>query len=282
MAKAAARGGNVLMNIGPMGNGLIDVKDQEILRGIGAWLSVNGDSIYNSERTPLPVQAWGESTRKDNRLYLHVFDWPKDGKLVVGGLQSEVARAYLLSDSRKKSLLARRLNSSDVVIRVPRVAPDMADTVVVVEVKSDISSNPIRLLSPNQVNTLRTFDGELHGTGLRFGDGKSFRAYVQDWRKLEEWVGWQVRLNIAGEFEVALKYTTASKESIGSYEVSVGEQKLPATVQPTANENESRTVSLGRVTLAPGKYEIAVRPVDIKGNELMRLFYVSLSPVQAK
>ena len=117
---------------------------------------------------------------------------------------------------------------------------------------------------------------------MRFGDGKSFRAYVQDWRKLEEWVGWQVRLNIAGEFEVALKYTTASKESIGSYEVSVGEQKLPATVQPTANENESRTVSLGRVTLAPGKYEIAVRPVDIKGNELMRLFYVSLSPVQAK
>jgi alpha-L-fucosidase len=62
MAKSAARGGNVLMNIGPMGDGVIDPKDQEILRGIGKWLEVNGDSIYSSERSPLPVQSWGESS----------------------------------------------------------------------------------------------------------------------------------------------------------------------------------------------------------------------------
>lgn len=74
MAKAAARGGNVLMNIGPIGDGMIDQKDREILRGIGKWLAVNGDSIYGSERTPLPVQAWGESSTKGNMLYLHVFD----------------------------------------------------------------------------------------------------------------------------------------------------------------------------------------------------------------
>jgi hypothetical protein len=280
MAKAAARGGNVLMNIGPMGDGLIDQKDQEILRGIGQWLLINGESIYNSERTPLPVQAWGESTRKGNKLYLHVFDWPKDGRLVVGGLQSQVANAYLLSDRRKKSLLARHLNSSDVVIRVPRVMPDKENTVVVVEVNGVISSNPIRLLSSNQQNTLRTFDAELHGSGLRFGDGKSFRAYVMDWRKLEEWVGWQVRLNTPSEFEVALKYTTASKENVGTYELVIGEQKLRGTVQPTANENESKTVSLGRVKLGPGKHGIAVRPIEIKGNELMRLFHVSLTPVR--
>ena len=36
LAKAAARGGNLLLNIGPMGTGEIDPKDQAILRGIGA------------------------------------------------------------------------------------------------------------------------------------------------------------------------------------------------------------------------------------------------------
>jgi alpha-L-fucosidase len=283
MAKAAARGGNVLLNIGPMGDGLIDPKDQDILRGIGKWLAVNGSSIYGTERSPLPVQAWGESSLKGNQLYLHVFNWPRQGKLVVGGLKNTVTTAYLLSDPRKKSLLARRLNDSDLVIGIPRTAPDPADSVVVVEVQGAIEANPIRLLaSTNQPNVLRTFDGELHGKGLRYGDGKSFRAYVFEWRDPKEWVGWQVRLNSAAEYEVAIKYTTGSKDNLGSYEVAIGDQTLRATVKPTPNENESSTVSLGRVKLLPGKYEIAVRPVEIKGGELMRLFNVSLTRVASR
>jgi len=78
LAKAAARGGNLLLNIGPMGTGEIDPKDQNILRGIGKWMSANAASIRGTERTPLAVQAWGESTRRLNTVYLHVFDWPRD------------------------------------------------------------------------------------------------------------------------------------------------------------------------------------------------------------
>ena len=89
LAKAAARGGNVLLNIGPMGNGEIDPKDVAILKGLADWWKVNGDSIRGTTRTPLPVQTWGESTRKGNKLYLHIFDWPTNGQLVVGGLKSE-------------------------------------------------------------------------------------------------------------------------------------------------------------------------------------------------
>ncbi len=47
------------MNIGPMGNGKIDLKDVTILKGIGSWLKENGESIYGTEKTPLPVQSWG-------------------------------------------------------------------------------------------------------------------------------------------------------------------------------------------------------------------------------
>jgi hypothetical protein len=168
------------------------------------------------------------------------------------------------------------------VITVPRRAPDSANSVVVLEVEGPFLVNPARLLSNTQMNQLRTFDAELHGSGLRFGDGKSFRAYVFDWKNLSEWVGWQTRLNQSTEFEVTAKYATGSKDNVGSFEVSLGDQKLKATVQPTANENESRVVTLGRVTLRPGNQEIAVRPVEIKGGELMRLFYVSLKPIPGK
>ena len=282
MAKAAARGGNVLMNIGPMGDGLIDLKDAAILREIGKWLEINGSSIYSTQRTPLPVQAWGESTVKGNKLFLHVFDWPSAGELVVGGLKNEVAAAYLLADTKRKALRTRRFNNNDVTVRVPRTTADKANTVVVLELKGDIQVNPVRLLSPrSHVNVLRSFDGELHGGGLRFGDGKAPRAYVFEWRDLKEWIGWQVRVNEAVEYEVAVKYTTTSNENRGSFAVSIGQHVLQATVVPTRNENESTTVTLGRVKLLPGKYDVSVKPVEIKGGELMRLFQVTLTPVSA-
>src|SRR5262249_7581063 len=102
LAKAAARGGNMLMNIGPMGDGRIDPKDVAILKGIGDWWKLNSDSIRGTTRTPLPVQTWGESTVKGNTLYLHVFNWPTNGPLIVGGLKSKVApQASLLPQNMK-------------------------------------------------------------------------------------------------------------------------------------------------------------------------------------
>src|SRR6185295_2264554 len=116
LAKAAARGGNILMNVGPMGDGRMDPKDVAILKGIGEWWVWNGESIRGTTRTPLPVQSWGESTRKGNTLYLHVFDWPKTGELVVGGLKSNVKSAEVLAFRAVQQppvLKATRLNPFD-------------------------------------------------------------------------------------------------------------------------------------------------------------------------
>lgn len=40
----------------------------------------------------------------------------------------------------------------------------------------------------------------------------------------------------------------------------------------------SATAKVGTVRLVPGEYEIQVKPVDIRGGELMRLFSISLTP----
>ena len=105
---------------------------------------------------------------------------------------------------------------------------------------------------------MRSFDGDLHGDGLRFGNGKAPPAYVFEWKNPQEWVGWKVRGNEPAEFEVTAKYTTGSSDNRGSYTVSIGDHVLKATVEPTPRGNQSRTVSLGRIKLAPGQYEIAV------------------------
>ena len=278
--KAAARGGNVLMNIGPMGTGEIDPKDQAILRGIGEWMKTNGASIYGSQRTPLPVQAWGESTRNGNTLYLHVFDWPADGKLVLGGLQSEVTKAYLLADAQHKPLQTNRLNANDFAISVPAQPSDPADTVIVIETRAAPRVNPVRLISATQTNVLRVFDGDLHGKKIHFGDGKAARAYVLDWSDPSEWVGWKVRVSEPQRYEISVKYTTASAANTGTYSISFGDQVFPVTVVPTSSESQATTIKIGTVRLAPGEYEIQVKPSEIRGGELMRLFNVSLAPVK--
>ena len=53
-------------------------------------MKVNGESIYGTTASPFPkAPAWGRVTQKPGKLYLHVFDWPKDGKLVVPSDKSQ-------------------------------------------------------------------------------------------------------------------------------------------------------------------------------------------------
>jgi hypothetical protein len=272
IAKESARGGNLLLNIGPRGDGTIDPPDVQILKGIGKWMSVNGESIKGTQRTPLPVQAWGESTVKANTLYLHVFNWPKDGKLLVGGLQSKVAGAYLLADANKSPLKAEKIGELDVQITVPQTAPDSADSVVVVSCEPDVLCDSTRLLSTKQENALRVFDGELTGKPIRFGPGKKTDAYVIQWSRPDNFVSWKLRLAEPATFKVSSLYDAANEG--GTYVVDVGTQKFASGVK----KGKLQTDSLGTVKLSPGIHEIKVTAEKIAGDELMNLRTVTLTP----
>ena len=293
LAKSAARGGNQLMNIGPMGDGRIDEADVKILKGIGAWWKVNSESIRGTTRTPLAVQAWGESTRKGNRLYLHVFQWPADGKLVVGGLKTAVTKAWLLANPGTALEAARA--GLDVTIAVPANAPDAADSVVVVECDGEPQADPVRLLSPRvAVDTLRGFDAALTGR-LQLGPGKKTDDVVLGWNKKEQAVAWPIRVNERITFQVAINYDApgesksgqtaegdAGREAVkrqkgaaGSYVVRVGGQEFAKAVRPGKAIRET----LGTVTLEPGAHEIRVSAREITGEELFRLRHLQLQPV---
>ena len=248
LAKVAARGGNVLLNIGPMGTGEIDPKDQEILRGIGRWMSENGNSIYGTTRSPLAPQAWGETTLKGRTLYLHVLEWPRDGKLIIGGLDGDAS------------------------IAVPKIAPDPIDSVIPYPVKGALNRDPVRLLSATQRNVLGVFDSQ---TTLGFTDGKAPRAYVQGWTRLDQTVLWPARLIQPAEFEVWARYSMGH----GKFAVEVAGQRLVAVAEPTPKDTEPREVKLGTIKVPAGIAAVRVTPVQIQGAELMRLFSVTLQPL---
>ena len=282
LAKAAARGGNLLLNVGPMGDGNIDPKDVAILQGIGAWWQVNGESIRGTTRTPLTVQTWGESTRKGNTLYLHVFTWPADGKLVVGGLLSNVKTAALLADLKSgklgdTALPVSRLNAQDVIVTVPPTAPDKVDSVVVVQCDGEIQTDTNRLLQPEfPTEVLRAFDAELDG-GLRYGPGKKTDDEVMNWNKPGQSVSWAVRLDEPATYDVAADYSVPRGGSGGSFSVSVGSQTVKAEVKSGADP----MAPIGRITLPPGDSQIKLAAISVNGDELFQLRSLVLKPVPA-
>jgi alpha-L-fucosidase len=92
-------------------------------------MAVNGRSVYDTRANPLGAVKWGRITADGGRLYLHVFDWPKDGRLVVPGAKAEVLKAHLLADRKVEYKVTA--GEGAVVVEVPAKAPDSVDTVIV-------------------------------------------------------------------------------------------------------------------------------------------------------
>ncbi len=131
----ASKGGNYLLNVGPTAEGEIPDPSVERLAAVGRWMQANGESIYGTQASPFEKSPWGRCTQKTvdgkTRLYLHVFQWPKDGKLTVAQLPGKPTAALLLNGEKK---LPFSIEDGGAVITLPPKAPDEIATVVVLDV----------------------------------------------------------------------------------------------------------------------------------------------------
>lgn len=135
-----SKGGNYLLNVGPTSEGLIPEPSIERLKEVGNWMKVNGESIYGTTASSFPYLSWGRCTQKGDKLYLHVFSWPKDNKLKVPLLNS-VKYAYLLSNP-KKEFEVEKLSDKNIV-SLSGSAPDSIASVVVLEIEGTPEVLPI-------------------------------------------------------------------------------------------------------------------------------------------
>lgn len=141
----ASKGGNYLLNVGPKPDGSFPQESIDRLKEIGSWMKVNHEAIYATTANPLPVVPWGRITKKTEKgktkLYLSVFDWPKDGKLIIPQLKHPVVAATLLSNGAKLKTYAQ---GDAVAIEVPAQAIDPIATVVKLEVKGEIKGSSLK------------------------------------------------------------------------------------------------------------------------------------------
>ena len=136
----ASKGGNFLLNVGPTAEGVFPDAINERLAQMGAWMKVNGESIYGTSKCPLANLGFnGRCTAKGNHLYLQVFDWPS-GELTVDGLPASPTGAKALAGGEDLKVSAET-SGGTTTVHIPQ--PKQIDPVAtVVELQLPRPSSP--------------------------------------------------------------------------------------------------------------------------------------------
>jgi alpha-L-fucosidase len=259
-----SKGGNFLLNVGPTAEGEIPQPSIERLQDVGRWMKVNAEAIYGTTASPFTRLAWGRCTTKSRpdgaTLYLHVFDWPSDGRLTVPGLRSKVKSARLLAGGKK---LEVEPGTDGVVLRLPGTAPDPHASVVRLEISGAVDvAKILPMAAADGTLTLTALEADIHnvlGTDAKVEtrDGVPNVGY---WTDARAYVSWRFEVSRPGTYEVI---ADLASPAASRFRVAAGDQTLAAETPATGDYDTYRKVTLGRVRLTrAGEQELAIRPVS--------------------
>ena len=279
LVEAVSKGGNYLLNVGPMPDGAMPPAAVATLRKVGAWMQQNGESIYGTTASPLPEYPWGRTTVKGEKVYLHVFSWPADNVLRVSQLgNNQVKAAHLLVRPAEK--LAISHNQGVVLISLPAQIPDVNDTVVVLEMAAPLKVDPpLVTQGSDDPFHLDYVNGATAGKALkRFNRKGNF--FISKWTSPEDSITWHLLVSQTGSYKVQITYAAPAEMQGGKYSLTIGPQSLSGVVERTGEDFDYKTVDLGTLTLPQaGPITVRIQPAGSYDHDLMQFESLELSPI---
>jgi alpha-L-fucosidase len=124
VSRVICRGGNMMINIGPRGDGSLDPEHVAIFHETGEWIHANSTAIYGTKGGSFEPGAWGGASCRDNEVFLHILQWPEAG-LELPDLGTTFSAAEVLADGA-----AVEFEQSASGIKIQR--PEGADSIVTV------------------------------------------------------------------------------------------------------------------------------------------------------
>jgi alpha-L-fucosidase len=282
LSDISSKGGNFLLNVGPTADGRIPEASVERLEAVGRWMQVNGEAIYATEATPfMRRMTWGRITQKvaatgATTLYLHVWDWPKDGRLVLAGLSQVPSAATLLANGEA---VTAQPTAEGLVVNLPEKATDPIISVVRLQFTGAVTLNEYPLDAEGRI-ALTGMDGD--GTGGRHGNfkirGTGADTYLADWKDAEWTLDYRVTLPTAGSWQVSAEFASAEPAKLV---LSSGTLSAKVTVPAGADATAWHTEVLATLNLPAGDQSLRLQGEKDGWNAGPNVRRIWLKPVPA-
>ncbi len=283
LSDCASKGGNFLLNVGPTGLGEIPQPSLDRLREVGEWLNINSEAIYATTASPFRRLPWGCATTKHlgNRtfLYLHVYDWPKDGRLLVPNLATSAKSAALLTADGSKPLRSQ-LNNDGLAITVPNTPPNPHAAIIKLELAGEIKVKPPQPLSLNAQGILLAHaqDADISGPSLKVEtiEGKQNLGF---WTSKDAKASWQIDVP-QGRYKVWIDAACIDSSAGNGFVVSVGNSSVAGKTRATGAWSKFQKFEVGEATCERGPTTLVVRAGEPFSSALMNLRSVELRLVR--
>lgn len=271
LAQSAARGGNMLMNIGPMGDGSWDAADIAILRPLGEWIRKYREAFYDVGPNPLSKQPWGEVTCNGNTLYLHVFTDQSNGSIILNGLMTPIES---IVDMEKGAVIDYDQDTYyDVRIPVKQVP-----CVLKVQTAGRIKSYPVRRLLDQGKDFLHVYDADFISDGVKYGTGVAGKDHASGLTDTYQQILWKVRNIQHSRYEAEVTYKLLNTEDGGSYRLRIGNKEYIRELEKTAGTDY--VTDRFEIEYPLGKIcDIQLTAVEIQGHHAA-FQGIALTPIQ--
>ncbi len=300
LAEVASKGGNLMMNIGPTGSGEFPEMSEKYFRATGAWLKRNGEAIYGTTYGAISPQPWGVTTTRPGKLYLHIFEAPRNRRLLVPGFNATAVKANLLALPTAGGLRFEQ-RGRDLVVYLPASMPDDRNTVVVLDYKGTLGE-PAALpatIDPNYEKIILTAE-EAALNGNAKANRLTHRYYFGDWKHAfcitgqqapEDEISYRLRFTAPGDYKLSLEYSadSAHEGREGLLELAPVDggtkETYPFQVLLSGQFDHNKPLLFIDQAVAvvnvkePGEWTLKVRPLR-KAGELFRLKQINVEPVE--
>ena len=291
LVRVVSRGGTYMLNVGPDGLGRIPEQSARILRDVGRWVADHEEAVHGAEPTPLGPLPWGECTRRDDQLFLHVLQWPRDGRLIVPGLLSPVKKARLYGGPE----LAVQASADVVSVRMPNEHPEALIPVVALGLAGPLRASRQATVLNGCENRLETAVAALQDCECKpvrwmekFGDWKHAEC-IADWDVGKSAATWEFRTLGPGTFYVDMEYTCPEAGDYSEWRIEAGKAELTFPLIDTGERSKRsafggalprfRTYRIGLLELpGPDPCRLTLRPLDATG-AAVRIAGLTLAPV---
>jgi len=269
----ASKGGNLLLNVGPTGQGIIPPESEAILAKVGNWLKVYGASIYGSTLSDYSNVKFGKVTAKGTDYFLHV--WKTDASNIINfpmiADPNSIPEAFLLKDSTK---LKVQITDKGLLIDLSGIARDPYSTVIVLKAKGtkyvgflDAQADGSFVLTTDDVITV--------GSSLQVEN----TGNLGYWTDGADYAYWNLDVKHSGKYKVTLRYAHDPSAGIRRVYVQSDLNNAKITFIPvnTPGWQSYQDVVIDSLQLEAGKQKIKIGSDDGTG-AWINLMKVTLTP----